>query len=141
MKLKNANILITGGASGIGRIMGRMALERGANHLIVWDINAANIEATVAELSALGKVAGYVVDVANNTLVKQTYRQVCEECGKVDILINCAGIITSNKTFDQLTEEDLAYIGRFATTAASLSTETLGGIPSIPTPETVLRRI
>ena len=56
MKLKNANILITGGASGIGKIMGRMALERGANHLIIWDISAENIETTVAELSPLGKV-------------------------------------------------------------------------------------
>ncbi len=107
MKLKNANILITGGASGIGKIMGRMALERGANHLIVWDINTANIEATIAELAPLGKVKGYIVDVANNSAVKSAYKQVCEECGKVDILINCAGIITSNKTFDQLTEEEI----------------------------------
>ena len=107
MKLKNANILITGGASGIGKIMGRMALERGANHLIIWDINAENIETTVAELSPLGKVNGYVVDVANNGVVKATYKQVCEECGRVDILVNCAGIITSNKTFDQLTEEEI----------------------------------
>ena len=107
MRLKNANILITGGASGIGKIMGRMALERGANHLIIWDINAENIETTVAELSPLGKVNGYVVDVANNGVVKATYKQVCEECGRVDILVNCAGIITSNKTFDQLTEEEI----------------------------------
>lgn len=107
MKLKNANILITGGASGIGKIMGRMAIERGANHLIVWDINTANIEATIAELAPLGKVKGYIVDVANNSAVKSAYKQVCEECGKVDILINCAGIITSNKTFDQLTEEEI----------------------------------
>ncbi len=107
MKLKSANILITGGASGIGKIMGRMALERGANHLIIWDINKTNIDATVEELSPLGKVNGYIVDVSNNSVVKAAYEQVCEECGRVDILINCAGIITSNKTFDQLTEEEI----------------------------------
>lgn len=107
MKLKNTNVLITGGASGIGKIMGRMALERGANHLIVWDINAANIESTVKELSSLGRVNGYIVDVANNSAIKSVYKQVCEECGQVDVLINCAGIITSNKTFDQLTEEEI----------------------------------
>ncbi len=107
MKLKGANILITGGASGIGRIMGRMALERGANHLIIWDINAVNIDATVEELSPKGKVNGYIVDVSNSSVVKAAYKQVCEECGRVDILINCAGIITSNKTFDQLTEEEI----------------------------------
>ena len=107
MKLKNTKVLITGGASGIGKIMGRMALERGANHLIVWDINAANIESTVKELSLLGRVNGYIVDVANNSAIKSAYKQVCEECGQVDVLINCAGIITSNKTFDQLTEEEI----------------------------------
>ena len=107
MKIKNANILITGGASGIGKIMGRMALERGANHLIIWDINKVNIDAVIEELSPLGKVNGYIVDVSNNSVVKSAYKQVCEDCGKVDILINCAGIITSNKTFDQLTEEEI----------------------------------
>ena len=107
MKLKNTKVLITGGASGIGKIMGRMALERGATHLIVWDINAANIESTVKELSSLGRVNGYIVDVANNSAIKSAYKQVCEECGQVDVLINCAGIITSNKTFDQLTEEEI----------------------------------
>ena len=39
MKLKNRNVLITGGASGIGRIMGRIALEKGARTFIIWDIN------------------------------------------------------------------------------------------------------
>lgn len=107
MKLKNMNVLITGGASGVGKIMGRMVLERGANHLIVWDINTVNIESTVKELSSLGRVNGYIVDVANNSAIKSAYKQVCEECGQVDVLINCAGIITSNKTFDQLTEEEI----------------------------------
>lgn len=44
-------MLITGGASGIGRIMGRICLEKGASNLIVWDINQANIDKTEAELS------------------------------------------------------------------------------------------
>ena len=44
-KIKGNNVLITGGASGIGRIMGRIALERGAKSLIIWDINEASIAA------------------------------------------------------------------------------------------------
>ncbi|MBR5136280.1 MAG: SDR family NAD(P)-dependent oxidoreductase, partial [Rikenellaceae bacterium] len=107
MKIKGTNILITGGASGIGKIMGRMALEKGANCVIIWDINLANIDNTVKELEALGKVKGYIADVANNKVVTSVYQQVCEDCGHVDILINCAGIITSNKTFDQVTEEEI----------------------------------
>ena len=107
MKLKNANVLITGGASGIGKIMGRMALEKGAANLIIWDINIAGIEAAVEELGRFGKVHGYRVDVSDNQMVTETYKKVVEDCGEVDILINNAGIITSNKTFDQMTEQEI----------------------------------
>ena len=98
MKFKNAKVLITGGASGIGKIMGRMALEKGADCLIIWDINITNIELTRKELGKFGKVMGYVVDVSRNEMVVETYEKVKAECGYVDILINCAGIVTSNKT-------------------------------------------
>lgn len=107
MKFEKANVLITGGASGIGRIMGRMALEKGASALIIWDINVASIEAARNELGKLGKVYGYVVDVANTEIVNKTYERVVNECGDVDVLINCAGIVTSNKTFDKMTTEEM----------------------------------
>lgn len=101
------NVLITGGASGIGKIMGRMSLEIGANCVIIWDINAKSISDTVSELSNLGSIKGYVVNVADNNAVTEAYKCVCQDCDHVDILINCAGIITSNKTFDELTEEEI----------------------------------
>lgn len=107
MKFENANVLITGGASGIGKIMGRMALEKGANCFIIWDINLAGIEATKKELGKYGRVKGYVVDVSNHEVVNLAYRKTVEDCGRVDILINCAGIITSNKTFDQQTYDEM----------------------------------
>ena len=107
MKLKNANVLITGGASGIGKIMGRMALEKGASHFIIWDINLSGIEQTIKELSRYGKVKGYVVDVSDPELVNLTYQKTVKECGQVDILINCAGIVTSNRTFDMVTPEEI----------------------------------
>ena len=107
MKFENANVLITGGASGIGRIMGRMALEKGASCLIIWDINPRNIADAVSELSKKGKVKGYIVDVSRNELVVEGYQRVAGECGEVDILINCAGIVTSNKTFDKQTPDEI----------------------------------
>ena len=50
-------------------------------------------------------------------------------------------LLELEKTIDVLTEADLAYIGCFAATAASLSTEASGGIPSIPEKEAVLKVI
>lgn len=49
-----------------------------------------------------------------------------------------ARLLELDKSIEALTEEDLAYIGTFATTAASLSTEAMGGIPSIPEKNAVL---
>ena len=107
MKFENANVLITGGASGIGKIMGRMALEKGAKCFIIWDINLSGIEATRMELSSYGKVKGYVVNVADNDIVTAAYKKTVQDCGQIDIVINCAGIVTSNKTFDQQTPEEI----------------------------------
>ena len=109
MKIKNSNVLITGGASGIGKIMGRIALEKGAKCVIIWDINEKNIAATVEEFSAIGKAKGYRVDVGNIEIVRTAYVTTVKECGAIDILINNAGIITSNKTFDEI---DIAEIDR-----------------------------
>jgi short-subunit dehydrogenase len=107
MKFEKANVLITGGASGIGKIMGRIALEKGASCLIIWDINPHNITAAIKELGQYGKVRGYIVDVSSNELVTEGYNKVVNECGAVDILINCAGIVTSNKTFDQMSSDEM----------------------------------
>ena len=125
MKFENANVLITGGASGIGRIMGRMALEKGAAYLIIWDINPQNIASAVNELSHIGKVKGYVVDVSRNDLVTEGYAKVMNECGEIDILINCAGIVTSNKTFDRQTADEIVRTMNINTIAPMLVTRVM----------------
>lgn len=106
-KIKGRTLLITGGASGIGRIMGRIALQRGAKKVVVWDINEDNIAATESELNSYGEVKGYKVDVANTEMVKQMFALTTKECGDVDILINSAGIITGNKTFAEQSQQDI----------------------------------
>lgn len=107
MKFENTNVLITGGASGIGKIMGRMALEKGARTFIIWDINITAIENVRKELAPYGRVKGYVVDVSDNEIVTLAYKKTVADCGDIDIVINCAGIITSNKTFDQMTSDEI----------------------------------
>ena len=82
MKIKGNNVLITGGASGIGKIMGRMALEKGAKALIIWDVNQEALEATAAEFASRGRVYIYKVDITNSQLVAQTYQQIKDECGR-----------------------------------------------------------
>lgn len=116
MHIKGTNVLITGGASGIGRIMGRICLEKGASNLIVWDINQANIDKTEAELSDVkpaeagvskGQIYSYIVNVSDPQAIKSAYEKVKNEVGEVDILVNCAGIVRGNNTFDKQTVQDI----------------------------------
>ena len=116
-KIKGNNVLITGGASGIGRIMGRMALERGAKSLIIWDINEASIASTIEEYKKLGTVKGYKVDVSNSEQVQEIVAQTEKECGNVDIVINCAGIVANNETFDKQSIRDIERTISINTTA------------------------
>lgn len=107
MKIQSTNVLITGGASGIGKIMGQIVLQKGAKSLIIWDVNQEALEATAAEFTSYGHVYIYQVDITNSELVAQTYQRVVQECGPVDILINCAGIVRGNNTFDHQTVQDI----------------------------------
>lgn len=121
MKIKGNNILITGGASGIGRLMGRISIEKGAASVIIWDINDENIEKVVREHELLSegrtKIFAFKVDVSNNENVLKAYADTCKVAGKVDILVNCAGIVTSNKLFAENSAEEIERTIRINTIA------------------------
>ena len=107
MKIEERTVLITGGCSGIGKIMARRCLEKGAGQVIIWDINENAIDATVQELSAKGKVKGFKADISDPASIDEATRATLAACGDVDILINNAGIITNNKTFAEQTDRDI----------------------------------
>ncbi len=92
MQLKDKTVLITGGASGIGKIMVRLMLERNAK-VIIWDINQSKIEETISSFSNLGVITGFNVDVSNIKQIQEAAKKVKQELGSIDVLINNAGII------------------------------------------------
>ena len=92
MQLKDKTVLITGGASGIGKIMARLMLKRNAK-VIIWDINQSKIEETISTFSNLGIITGFNVDVSNIKQIQETTKKVKQELGNVDVIINNAGII------------------------------------------------
>lgn len=104
-KLEDKIVLITGGASGIGKIMVRLMLERKAK-VIIWDINQESINRTIVEFSNKGVIFGYKVDVSNLEQIQDTAKKVKSELGVVDVLINNAGIIVG-KYFSEHTVSDI----------------------------------
>lgn len=106
-KFKNKTVLITGGAAGIGKVMAHKILEQGASRMILWDVNKENLEFTTKELKGFGfEVFSYIVDVSDIELVKQIAQKVKNKVGKVDILINNAGIVVG-KYFHEHTHGDI----------------------------------
>ena len=104
-QLRGKIVLVTGGASGIGKIMVRLLLERAAK-VIIWDINELKIAETISEFSNKGTISGFTIDVSNVNQIKETALKVKEEIGAVDLLINNAGIV-AGKYFHEHTTLDI----------------------------------
>ncbi|MAO09389.1 MAG: short-chain dehydrogenase [Flavobacteriaceae bacterium] len=103
--LKGKTVLITGGGSGIGKIMVRLMIEREAK-VIIWDINQKNIDQTIAEFSSKNTVFGFKVDVSNIEQIQETAEKVTQKIGTVDVLINNAGIVVG-KFFNEYSVADI----------------------------------
>jgi len=102
-KLAEKIAIITGGAAGIGFATARLFLEEGAT-VAICDINSQKVDAAVGELSPFGPVKGFVVDIAKKEMCESMVTQLVAEFGRVDILINNAGI-TEDAQFYKMTEE------------------------------------
>jgi hypothetical protein len=106
-QIRHSHVLITGGASGIGRLLGEQMLAAGAASLIVWDINAPLLAECVAQLQARGHVVhGFVVDVTQQSHIDATVAQMNAQSLTVDILVNNAGIVVG-KAFADYTHEHI----------------------------------
>jgi all-trans-retinol dehydrogenase (NAD+) len=101
---KNKNILITGGASGIGKLMAQEFLKLGAR-VIIWDIDEAKLNAVKEDLSVLGNVDVYRVNIADQENIKAAYVNVMNDHHKVDVLINNAGIVVGKYFHEHSVDE------------------------------------
>ncbi len=107
MDFNNKTVLITGGCSGIGKIMARKCIERGCGKLIIWDINEAGLSAFKDEFSGRGAdIFIFKVDLSSVDEIRINAQRTKTEAGKVDVLINNAGIVVGKyfheHSYDQI---------------------------------------
>ena len=100
-EIAGRHILITGGASGIGRLMAQKLAALGGR-ISVWDIHRENLEKVVAELSAAGRepARGFLCDVARRENVYRVAAETTAAAGAVDVLINNAGVVSGQSILD-----------------------------------------
>ena len=98
--LNGRNAVVTGGAQGIGRAIVARLLASGAA-VAIWDRDKALADKAAGELGNLGKVVALVCDVTKLADIERARDDTLKELGRIDILINNAGIAGPNaKTWE-----------------------------------------
>ena len=104
MLLEGKVAIITGAASGIGYGTAKRFLKEGAK-VAICDVRQEAIDKAVAELSEFGPICGFTANVADRAECDEFAKKVVEQYGKIDILINNAGI-TRDAQFYKMKDED-----------------------------------
>lgn len=93
MRMKDKVTLVTGGAAGIGKATAQRFIEDGAQ-VMFCDINQKAGEGTAQELGSQARFS--VVDVTDRQAVQAWVDDVVDTCGRVDVLVNNAGVMRDN---------------------------------------------
>ena len=95
MDIKNKVALITGGASGLGFASAQKLIAAGAK-IMVMDLNEDNAKKACSELD--GETDYAVANVAEEASVQEAINKTMDKFGRIDIVLNCAGIGSASKT-------------------------------------------
>ncbi|CAG8021547.1 unnamed protein product [Penicillium salamii] len=101
--LSGKTCLITGGGGGLGKAIASHFLEAGAN-VVICDVNEERLQATSAELSPKGPLKAIKTDITKTNEVESLFETIIGEFGKIDVLVNNAGIMDH---FDPIGDMDM----------------------------------
>ncbi len=104
-RVKHKIVIITGGGSGIGEATARLLVREGATVTIV-DIDDEGGNRVAGEINRTGgRAYFYHLDVSIEKDVEKVFTEIYEKYGKLDVLVNCAGIVGSDAPPHEITNE------------------------------------
>ncbi|GAK07952.1 3-hydroxyacyl-CoA dehydrogenase [Geomicrobium sp. JCM 19038] len=106
MEIAKKTVVVTGGASGLGEAVVRQFVEAGGTAVIL-DVNEEKGGALADSLE--DKAVFVKTDVTNEESVESALKVAVDHFGKIDVLVNCAGVGGAMKTFGRQGVHDLAH--------------------------------
>lgn len=93
-------VLVTGGSRGIGKACAILFATAGANVIITCKTGVAEAEETLKSLHKQGHHAAFQLDVTEPKAVEQVFEKIVAQYGRVDVLVNNAGIYKGHKILE-----------------------------------------
>jgi NAD(P)-dependent dehydrogenase (short-subunit alcohol dehydrogenase family) len=107
---KEAVVIVTGGASGIGRALAEELAQKGAHAVVLVDRQSTVAEEVATKLRSAGvKAKAYEVDVRDAEKMEQVVKDTVEEYGRLDYIFNNAGT-TVGGPLERVSVEDFYYV-------------------------------
>jgi 2-keto-3-deoxy-L-fuconate dehydrogenase len=107
--LQHKTAVITGGGSGIGKAVAELFAAQGAS-IFILELNKEAADQTVKSIQAKGgKATSFAVNVTDQSQVKSVFTEIAQSAGRIDLLINSAGISHIGK-LDSTSPEDFEKV-------------------------------
>jgi len=103
--------VVTGGGSGVGRAVAKAMARQGAN-IVIADFDTPRMDRTVAEIVKLGTNESAIAlstDVRSDASVRSLARDAVKTMGRVDILVNAAGVLLQGR-LDRISTKDWSWM-------------------------------
>ena len=120
-EVRGSTALVTGGARGIGRLIGERLLRAGATVVFV-DRDETGLARVASEFATIGRVHTRVADLACSESIQGLAEDVLNTIGPVDILVNNAGIVRGGRVHE-VSDEDHELTLRVNTLGVILTTK------------------
>lgn len=106
MEFYNKTVIVTGASVGIGKATAIEFARNGANVCIV-DVNAEGLDTLAEEIKSIGaNVSSYICDVSDEQRVHEITQEIINQYGKIDVLVNNAGLWRMRKPFVETTSDE-----------------------------------